>query len=103
MGGEVLPIISLSCLRAGGGRVSAHLGKPRGWRRSSSRPWPQRPVSRWLARRSLSFNKPHISQPTPFWITMQTAPPHHAITTASALKHHCFIFPITSTNRRIPT
>ncbi|MFS7930216.1 hypothetical protein Hanom_Chr04g00341491 [Helianthus anomalus] len=30
MGGEVLPIISLSCLRAGGGRVSAHLGEPRG-------------------------------------------------------------------------
>ncbi|MFS7922810.1 hypothetical protein Hanom_Chr03g00253361 [Helianthus anomalus] len=29
MGGEVLPIISLSCLRAGGGRVSAHLGEPR--------------------------------------------------------------------------
>ncbi|KAJ0920476.1 hypothetical protein HanRHA438_Chr05g0241771 [Helianthus annuus] len=46
MGGEVLPIIPLSCLRAGGGRVSAHLGVPRGWRRSNSRPWPQRPVSR---------------------------------------------------------
>ncbi|MFS8010871.1 hypothetical protein Hanom_Chr14g01302061 [Helianthus anomalus] len=42
MGGEVLPIISLSCLQAGGGRISAHLGEPRGWRRSSSRPWPQR-------------------------------------------------------------
>ncbi|KAJ0946536.1 hypothetical protein HanRHA438_Chr01g0005031 [Helianthus annuus] len=25
MGGEVLPITPLSCLRAGGGRVSAHL------------------------------------------------------------------------------
>ncbi|KAF5817832.1 hypothetical protein HanXRQr2_Chr02g0057611 [Helianthus annuus] len=45
MGGEVLPIILLSCVRAGGGRVSAHLGEPLGWRRSSSRPWPQRPVS----------------------------------------------------------
>ncbi|MFS7993084.1 hypothetical protein Hanom_Chr12g01089921 [Helianthus anomalus] len=52
MGGEVLPIILLSCLRTGGGRVSAHLGEPRGWRRSSSRPWPQRLVSWWLARRS---------------------------------------------------
>ncbi|KAJ0886627.1 hypothetical protein HanRHA438_Chr09g0381641 [Helianthus annuus] len=29
MGGEVLPMISLSCLRAGGGQVSAHLGEPR--------------------------------------------------------------------------
>ncbi|MFS8025363.1 hypothetical protein Hanom_Chr16g01474081 [Helianthus anomalus] len=29
----------------------------RGWRRSSSRPWPQCPVSRWLARRSLSFKQ----------------------------------------------
>ncbi|MFS7921271.1 hypothetical protein Hanom_Chr03g00234831 [Helianthus anomalus] len=57
MGGEVLLIISLSCLRAGGGWVSAHLGEPRGWRRSSSRPWPQRLVSRWLARRSLSFKR----------------------------------------------
>ncbi|MFS7922736.1 hypothetical protein Hanom_Chr03g00252491 [Helianthus anomalus] len=40
MRGEVLPIIPLSCLRAGGGWVSTHLGEPRGWRRSSSRPWP---------------------------------------------------------------
>ncbi|MFS7999832.1 hypothetical protein Hanom_Chr12g01171251 [Helianthus anomalus] len=38
MGDEVLPIIPLLCFRAGGGRVSAHLGEPRGWRRSSSRP-----------------------------------------------------------------
>ncbi|MFS7903424.1 hypothetical protein Hanom_Chr01g00024011 [Helianthus anomalus] len=53
MGGEVLPIIPLSCLRMGGGRVSVHLGEPRGLRRSSNRPWPQRPVSRWLARRFL--------------------------------------------------
>ncbi|MFS8004518.1 hypothetical protein Hanom_Chr13g01226791 [Helianthus anomalus] len=30
MGGKVLPIIPLSCLRAGGGRVTAHLGEPRG-------------------------------------------------------------------------
>ncbi|MFS7890170.1 hypothetical protein Hanom_Chr00s000007g01615621 [Helianthus anomalus] len=30
MGGEVLSIIPLSCLRAGGGRVSAHLGESRG-------------------------------------------------------------------------
>ncbi|MFS7907523.1 hypothetical protein Hanom_Chr01g00072361 [Helianthus anomalus] len=29
MGDKVLPIISLSCLRTGGGRVSAHLGEPR--------------------------------------------------------------------------
>ncbi|MFS7945502.1 hypothetical protein Hanom_Chr06g00525071 [Helianthus anomalus] len=38
MGCEILPIIPLSCLRAGGGRVSAHLGEPRGWQRSSNRP-----------------------------------------------------------------
>ncbi|KAJ0835051.1 hypothetical protein HanRHA438_Chr16g0750681 [Helianthus annuus] len=57
MGGEVLPIIPLSCLRLGGGRVSAHLGEPRGWRRSSSRPWPQCRVLQWLARRSLPFKK----------------------------------------------
>ncbi|MFS7976023.1 hypothetical protein Hanom_Chr10g00887631 [Helianthus anomalus] len=44
--GEVLSIIPLSCLRVGGSRVSAHLGEPRGWWRSSSQPWPQRPVSR---------------------------------------------------------
>ncbi|MFS7938721.1 hypothetical protein Hanom_Chr05g00443121 [Helianthus anomalus] len=53
MGGKVLPIIPRSRLRAGRDRVSAHLGKPRGWRRSSSRRWPHRPVSQWLARRSL--------------------------------------------------
>ncbi|MFS7990187.1 hypothetical protein Hanom_Chr11g01055781 [Helianthus anomalus] len=35
MRGEVLPIIPLSCLRAGGGRVSAHLGEPMGWWRST--------------------------------------------------------------------
>ncbi|KAJ0870944.1 hypothetical protein HanRHA438_Chr11g0506481 [Helianthus annuus] len=29
MEGEVLPIIPPSCLRAGGGWVSAHLGEPR--------------------------------------------------------------------------
>ncbi|MFS7923601.1 hypothetical protein Hanom_Chr03g00262591 [Helianthus anomalus] len=46
MGGEVLPIIPLSCLWADGGRVSAHLGEPSGWRRSSSRPWPQCLMSR---------------------------------------------------------
>ncbi|MFS8020434.1 hypothetical protein Hanom_Chr16g01415531 [Helianthus anomalus] len=57
MRGEVLPIIPLSCLRAGGGRVSAHLGEPRGWWRSSSRPWPQCLVSRWLVCRSLPFKK----------------------------------------------
>ncbi|MFS8014373.1 hypothetical protein Hanom_Chr15g01343751 [Helianthus anomalus] len=57
MGGEILPIIPLSCLRAGGGRVSAHLGDPRSWRQSISRPWPQRPVSQWLARRSLPLKK----------------------------------------------
>ncbi|MFS7904915.1 hypothetical protein Hanom_Chr01g00041641 [Helianthus anomalus] len=28
MKGEVLPIIPLSCIRAGGGRVSVHLGDP---------------------------------------------------------------------------
>ncbi|MFS7932914.1 hypothetical protein Hanom_Chr04g00373501 [Helianthus anomalus] len=48
MGGEVLPIIPLPFLRAGRGRVSAYLGEPSGWWRLSSRPWPQRPVSRWL-------------------------------------------------------
>ncbi|MFS8009374.1 hypothetical protein Hanom_Chr14g01283971 [Helianthus anomalus] len=37
MEGEVLSIISLSYLRAARGRVSTHLGEPRGWRRSSSR------------------------------------------------------------------
>ncbi|MFS7983591.1 hypothetical protein Hanom_Chr11g00976261 [Helianthus anomalus] len=57
MGGEVLPIIPLSCLRSGGGWVSAHLGEPRGRRRSRSRPWPQRPISWWLSHRSLSFKK----------------------------------------------
>ncbi|MFS8012618.1 hypothetical protein Hanom_Chr14g01322971 [Helianthus anomalus] len=57
MGDEILPIIPLSCLRAGGGRVSAHLGEPRGWRRSSSRSCPQRPVSQWLTRRSFPFKK----------------------------------------------
>ncbi|MFS8033644.1 hypothetical protein Hanom_Chr17g01571981 [Helianthus anomalus] len=57
MGGVILPIISPSCLRTGGGRVSAHPGEPRGWQRSSSRPWPQRPVSRWLTRHSLPFKK----------------------------------------------
>ncbi|MFS7904738.1 hypothetical protein Hanom_Chr01g00039561 [Helianthus anomalus] len=64
MGGEVLPIIPLPCLRASGGRVSAHLGEPRGWRRSSSRPWPQRPVSRWLAHCSLPFIKRKINLKT---------------------------------------
>ncbi|MFS7947801.1 hypothetical protein Hanom_Chr06g00552471 [Helianthus anomalus] len=57
MGGEVLPIIPLSCLRLGEGRVSAHLVEPRGWRRPSSQPWAQRPVPRWLARLYLSFKK----------------------------------------------
>ncbi|MFS8006476.1 hypothetical protein Hanom_Chr14g01249581 [Helianthus anomalus] len=52
MRGEVLPIIPLLCVWAGGGRVSAHLREPRG-----RRPWPQRPVSRWLPRRSLAFKK----------------------------------------------
>ncbi|MFS7986028.1 hypothetical protein Hanom_Chr11g01005641 [Helianthus anomalus] len=32
-------------------------GEPRGWRQSSSRPWPQRPMSRWLARCSLPLKK----------------------------------------------
>ncbi|MFS7927330.1 hypothetical protein Hanom_Chr04g00307801 [Helianthus anomalus] len=54
---EVLPIIPLSCLRAGGGRVSAHLGGPRGWWQSSSRRCPQRPVSRWMTRRYLPLKK----------------------------------------------
>ncbi|MFS7947354.1 hypothetical protein Hanom_Chr06g00547341 [Helianthus anomalus] len=57
MGGEVLPIISLSCLRAGGGRVSARLGEPRGYQRLSSRFWPQCLMSRWLAHRSFSLKK----------------------------------------------
>ncbi|MFS7941304.1 hypothetical protein Hanom_Chr05g00474681 [Helianthus anomalus] len=57
MGDEILPISPLSWLRAGEGRVSAHLGEPKGLRRSSSRPWAQRRVSRWLARRSLPFEK----------------------------------------------
>ncbi|MFS8032981.1 hypothetical protein Hanom_Chr17g01564131 [Helianthus anomalus] len=42
---EVLPIIPLSCLRAGGGWVSTHMREPRGRWRSSSRPWPKRSVS----------------------------------------------------------
>ncbi|MFS7997467.1 hypothetical protein Hanom_Chr12g01142141 [Helianthus anomalus] len=54
---EVLLIIPLSCIWAGGGRLSAHLGEPRGWQRSSSRPWPQRPVSQWLTHRSLLLKK----------------------------------------------
>ncbi|MFS7889357.1 hypothetical protein Hanom_Chr00s000003g01606001 [Helianthus anomalus] len=57
MGGEILPMIPLSCFWAGGGRVSAHLREPRGWRRLSSRPCPQRPVSRWLARHNLLLKK----------------------------------------------
>ncbi|MFS7927753.1 hypothetical protein Hanom_Chr04g00312851 [Helianthus anomalus] len=28
MGGKILPIIQLSCLRPSGGQVSAHLGEP---------------------------------------------------------------------------
>ncbi|MFS8012786.1 hypothetical protein Hanom_Chr14g01325021 [Helianthus anomalus] len=44
MGGEVLPIIPLSCLRAGEVRVSSRMGEPRGWRQSNRRPWPQRLV-----------------------------------------------------------
>ncbi|MFS7951366.1 hypothetical protein Hanom_Chr07g00594311 [Helianthus anomalus] len=52
MGGKVLPVIPLPCLRAGGGRVSAHLEEPWGWQRSSSRHWPRRPMSRWLTYRS---------------------------------------------------
>ncbi|MFS7938153.1 hypothetical protein Hanom_Chr05g00436081 [Helianthus anomalus] len=61
MGGEVLLIIQQSCLRAGGGRVSAHLREPRGWWRSSSRPLPQRPVSRWLTNRSFPLKKTYYS------------------------------------------
>ncbi|MFS8001488.1 hypothetical protein Hanom_Chr13g01190941 [Helianthus anomalus] len=57
MGDEVFSIIPVSCLRAGGGRVSAHLGEPRGWRQLSSQLWPQHPVSRWLTRRYLSLKK----------------------------------------------
>ncbi|MFS8013016.1 hypothetical protein Hanom_Chr14g01327791 [Helianthus anomalus] len=53
MGGKILPIIPLSCLWSGRGRVSTHLEEPRGWRRSSSRPWPQRLMSWWLACQSL--------------------------------------------------
>ncbi|MFS7949054.1 hypothetical protein Hanom_Chr06g00567061 [Helianthus anomalus] len=49
---DVLPIILLD-----GGRVSVYLGEPRGWRRSSSRPWPQCLVSRWLTCRSLPLKK----------------------------------------------
>ncbi|MFS7969038.1 hypothetical protein Hanom_Chr09g00804451 [Helianthus anomalus] len=60
MGCEVLLIIQLSCLRAGGGRVFAHLGEPRGWRRSSSRPWPQRPMSRRLVRRFFLLKKSEL-------------------------------------------
>ncbi|MFS8024009.1 hypothetical protein Hanom_Chr16g01458241 [Helianthus anomalus] len=44
-GRRCFKIISLSCLRAGGSQVFAHLGEPRSWWRSSSRPWPQRSVS----------------------------------------------------------
>ncbi|MFS7913128.1 hypothetical protein Hanom_Chr02g00138191 [Helianthus anomalus] len=61
MGGGVLLITPLSCLRAGGGQVSAHLGEPRGWQRSSSRHWPQRPVSRWLARHYLPLKKKSVN------------------------------------------
>ncbi|MFS8029324.1 hypothetical protein Hanom_Chr16g01520991 [Helianthus anomalus] len=57
MGDETIPNIPLSCLRAGGGRVSTHLGEPRGWRRSSSRPWLQHPMSQRLTRRSLPLKK----------------------------------------------
>ncbi|MFS8003083.1 hypothetical protein Hanom_Chr13g01209751 [Helianthus anomalus] len=54
---EVLLIIPLSCLWAGRGPVSAHLGESRDWWRSSSRHWPQRPVSQWLACSFLSLKK----------------------------------------------
>ncbi|MFS7910935.1 hypothetical protein Hanom_Chr02g00112051 [Helianthus anomalus] len=60
MGDDVLPIIPLSCLRAGRGWVSAHLGEPRDWRRPSSQPWPQHPVSRWLTRRYLPLKKEYF-------------------------------------------
>ncbi|MFS8026560.1 hypothetical protein Hanom_Chr16g01488141 [Helianthus anomalus] len=36
-----------------------------GWRRSSSRPWPQHPVSRWLAHRSFPFKKKKKKQKQP--------------------------------------
>ncbi|MFS7906164.1 hypothetical protein Hanom_Chr01g00056061 [Helianthus anomalus] len=54
---EVFPIIPLSCLQTGESRVSAHLGEPKGWRRSSSRPWPHHPVSWWLTYSSLLFKQ----------------------------------------------
>ncbi|MFS8008916.1 hypothetical protein Hanom_Chr14g01278501 [Helianthus anomalus] len=57
MEGEILPIIPLSYLRAGGCWVSTHLGEPRGWQRLSTRSWPQCLVSRLLTRHFLSFKK----------------------------------------------
>ncbi|MFS7992739.1 hypothetical protein Hanom_Chr12g01085851 [Helianthus anomalus] len=57
MEGEVLLIISLPCLWTDGGRISAHLGEPMGWRRSNSRPWPKRQMARWLTNRYLPFKK----------------------------------------------
>ncbi|MFS7921498.1 hypothetical protein Hanom_Chr03g00237461 [Helianthus anomalus] len=68
MGGEVLPIIPMSCLRAGGGWIFAHLEEPRDWRRSSNRPWPQRPVLQWLARRYLPKNMYIWSKMAPYFL-----------------------------------
>ncbi|MFS7938755.1 hypothetical protein Hanom_Chr05g00443511 [Helianthus anomalus] len=60
MVGEVLPIIPLSCLRAGGGRVSAHLGESRGWRWSSSRPLSQRPDAQFDSPLPVTFWGIHV-------------------------------------------
>ncbi|MFS7998941.1 hypothetical protein Hanom_Chr12g01159971 [Helianthus anomalus] len=57
MRGKILPVISLSCLRAGGCQVSAHLGEPWGWWRSGNQPWTQCSMSRWLIRRFLLLKK----------------------------------------------
>ncbi|MFS7948583.1 hypothetical protein Hanom_Chr06g00561621 [Helianthus anomalus] len=46
-----------SCLRTGEGRLSAHRGEPRGWRRKSSRHWLQRSVSWWLTCSFLAVQK----------------------------------------------
>ncbi|MFS7992667.1 hypothetical protein Hanom_Chr12g01085021 [Helianthus anomalus] len=56
MGGEVLPVIPLSCLLAGEGRVSAHL-ESQGAGGGRVVDLATAPVSQWLTRRSLPFKK----------------------------------------------
>ncbi|KAJ0603119.1 hypothetical protein HanIR_Chr03g0147041 [Helianthus annuus] len=57
MGRDVFLIIPLLCLRPVEVGFPRIWGELRGWQWSSSRPWPQCPVSRWLACCSLPLKK----------------------------------------------